>query len=58
MEQTRKRRAEEVQKVATLPPKKRGEPTLLGADLDKKVQAYIRRVREGVVLAAAIEVFF
>jgi len=60
VEQTRKRRAEEVQTVATLPPKKRGKPTLLGANLDKKVQAYIRKVREGgsaisnrVVLAAA-----
>ena len=47
MEQTRKRRAEEDPRGATLPPKKRGRPTLLGADLDKKVQVYIRKVREG-----------
>ena len=47
MEQTRKRRAEEDPRGVTLPPKKRGRPTLLGADLDKKVQVYIRKVREG-----------
>ena len=56
MEQTRKRRAEEDPTVAILPPKKRGRPTLL----DKKVQAHVRKVREGggdisnrVVVAAA-----
>jgi len=51
VEQTRKRRAEEDPTVATLPPKKRGRPTLLGADLDKKVQLHKRRSGKEVVLS-------
>ena len=57
VEQTRKRRAK---RIHQLPSKKRGRPTLLWADLDKKVQVYIRKVRKGggtvsnrVVIAAA-----
>ena len=33
--------------LATLPPKKRGRRVLLGDDLDKKVQMYLRKLREG-----------
>ena len=33
--------------VAVLPPKKRGRPVLLGEDLDRKVQHYLKKVREG-----------
>ena len=47
MEQTRKRRAEKDSTVATLP-KMRGRPTLLGINLDRKVQVYLRKIREGV----------
>ena len=47
MEQMRKRRAEQDPTVAMLPSKKRSRPTLLGADLDKKVQVFIRKVRDG-----------
>ena len=49
VEQTRKRRAKEDPTVVTLPPKKKGRPNLLGADLDKKVQAYIRSEWEVVL---------
>ena len=47
MEQMRKRRAEQDPTVAMLPSKKRSRPSLLGANLDKKVQVSIRKVREG-----------
>ena len=55
-----KRRAEDEGDVTLLPVKKRGRPVLLGDELDQKVQAYLRRVRDGggvvssrIVLAAA-----
>ena len=48
VEQTRKRRAEKDSTVATLP-KMRGRLTLLGANLDRKVQVYLRKIREVVV---------
>jgi len=44
VKQTRKRRAEEDSTVATLS-KNRERPTLLGANLDNKVQVYIRKIR-------------
>ena len=50
MEQTRKRRAEKDSTVATLP-KMRGRPTLLGINLDRKVQVYLRKIREGVIVS-------
>ena len=43
----RKRRAEKDSTVATLS-KMRGRPTLLGINLDRKVQVYLRKIREGV----------
>ena len=42
-----KRRAEDEGDVTVLPVNKRGRPVLLGEELDQKVQAYLRRVRDG-----------
>ena len=46
---TRKRANEddEIQSVDVLPHQKRGRPVLLGESVDSKVQAYLRRVRDG-----------
>lgn len=48
------------QDVLVLPPKKRGRPVLLGAELDSKVQIYLKKLREKgasvstrIVIAAA-----
>ena len=42
-----KRAAEDDGDVTVLPPKKHGKPVLLGEDLDRKVQLYLKKVREG-----------
>ena len=42
-----KRRCGDDGDLSVLPHKKRGRPTLLGTDLDGKVQMYLRKVREG-----------
>ena len=43
----KKRAAQDDSDVTVLPPKKRGRPVLLGENLDRKVQLYLRKVREG-----------
>ena len=45
-EQPRKRRVENDTAVESLPTKKRGRPLLLRDDLDSKVQAYAKKIRE------------
>lgn len=46
-EETRKRRLEDDGSVVSeLPGKKRGRPLLLGADIDRKVQLYIKKIRD------------
>lgn len=42
-----KRKADSDDEVTSLPLKKRGRPFLLGEDLDKKLQLYLKKVREG-----------
>ena len=46
-ELTRKRRAEEHLTIEVLPTAKRGRPLLLGSDIDKMVQIYLSKLREG-----------
>ena len=41
-----KRKHDEVLEVKELPPKKRGRPLLLGAELDARVQLYIKEMRK------------
>ena len=41
------RREEDEADITTLPVSKRGRTVLLGNELDEKVQAYLRRVRDG-----------
>lgn len=47
MEVNRKRKQHDDRDVVSLPMKKRGRSLLLGEDLDKKVQLYLRNVRKG-----------
>ena len=48
LEELRKRpRSDDGEELTALPTKKRGRKLLLGVDLDMKVQAYLRKVREG-----------
>ena len=42
-----KRAERDDEDVSVLPPKKHGRPVLLGEELDKKVQQYLLKVREG-----------
>ena len=42
-----KRAAQDDGDVTVLPPKKRGRPVLLGENLDRKVQLYLRKDRQG-----------
>lgn len=61
LEEVRKRpRSDDGEEVTALPAKKRGRKLFLGEDLDRKVQVYLRKVREGggavssrIVMAAA-----
>ena len=51
----RERAAEEEMSTTILPEKKRGRPLLLGVELDRRVQVYIRAVRDnGAVVNTAI----
>ena len=50
-----KRKHDEVPEVKELPPKKRGCPLLLGAELDARVQLYIKEKRKnGVVVNTSV----
>ena len=63
-ELARKRRAEEDPTIEVLPTAKRGRPLLLGSDIDKMVQKYLRKLREGGgavsarIAISALRVFF
>ncbi len=46
-ELSRKRKAEEDLAILYLPTAKRGRPLLLGSDIDKMVQIYLKKLREG-----------
>lgn len=47
IEVARKRKLQEDDEILSLPEKKRGRSVLLGEDLDKKVQLYLKNVRQG-----------
>ena len=50
-----KRKHDEVPEVKELPPKKQGRPLLLGAELDARVQQYIKEMRKnGVVINTSV----
>ena len=53
----RKRKASDNGDVSVLPLKKRGRKVLLGEEIDTKVQAYLKKVREkGGVVSAVIAI--
>ncbi len=55
-ELSRKRKAEKDLAILYLPTAKRGRPLLLGSDIDKMVQIYLKKLREGGAVSARIAI--
>ena len=55
LKELQKRKRDELPEVKELPPKKRGRPLLLGAELDARVQLYVKEMRKnGVVINTSV----